>query len=335
MGHLYRFTSAPIGYPAPFAAEQDMETFLVEHMSLMGEHLGSGDSEADVLKTWRQLHLPRRGSAGRLDIVFVVRHAGQPVLYLAELKNEPIGKGAVGQITAYLEAWRRDANAKNRTQIADWLLRDESPVTAEEAERVALDVQGILVAPSYTADGIEAVVDWAKAHGDMPVQALKLLRFRATDGEGHVVLVDDVFIKPRRGQRIMLRWADLARHNLVTEETLFVMECGGRTIEAMPDFVAGRGKNLVPLPEHRKALLDALGTTLDQVQDDWIGGKVREVARLLTARESVPMSPLSLYVQCAFGGAKEPDWQRPAHLWRVRAEDGKGPFVWELDAKLR
>jgi len=104
-----------------------METFLFEHMSLMSEHLGTGEADAQVLKTWRQMHLPRRGSPGRLDLGFVATEREQPVLCLAELKNEPIGKGAVDQVTGYLEAWRRDAKRRNRDLVAKWLESTRSP----------------------------------------------------------------------------------------------------------------------------------------------------------------------------------------------------------------
>ena len=342
MGNLYRFTSNPIGYPAPFAAEQDMETFLFEHMSLLGEHLGTGDAEATVQKTWRQMHLPRTGAAGRLDVVFLAMDQEQPVLYLAELKNEPIGKGAVNQVTGYLDGWRQDTNGGNRKQVADWLEQMEQPFSKDQAAAVALNVQGLLVGPSYTAEGIEAVVEWAKKSPEMPVQALKLLRFRTGDGEGHVVLVDDVFIKPRKGQRVVLRWVDLAARKLVTEETIFEMTCAGGTFGATPDFGAGRGKNLRLLPEHRQAALKALQraeemeTKLAQEggwDSGWVIDKLREAHRRIKDGESVPASNLALFIQRAFGAAGEPDWQRPAHLWRMKAGDKR--FVWELDAKLR
>lgn len=310
-----------------------METFLVENMSPVGEHLVTGDSEADVLKTWRQMHLPRPGSTGRLDVVFLARDHAEPVLYLTELKNERTGKRAVDQVTRDLESWRQDANEKTRAVIANWLLRQERPPAEHAAARVALDAQGLLVAPSNNAEGIEAVGAWAKDHPEMPVQALKLLRFRTGDGESYVVLVDDVFIKPQKGQRVVLRWADLARHGLVAEDRVLVMEYGGRAIEAKPDFVAGRGKNLVPIGDHRKALIDALGIALDRSTDDWTGGKVREVARRLKANESVAMSQLSLYIQLAFGGESEPDWHRSAHLWCRR--DWAECFVCDLHRKVR
>ena len=341
MGNLYRFTSNPIGYPAPFPGEVDMETFLFEHMSLLGEHLGNGDTGAEVLKTWRQMHLPRRGAAGRLDLVFLAEDMEKPVLFLAELKNGPVGKGAVKQVTGYLEAWRKKANTANRQQVADWLSRAEKPVSDEDARAAALDVQGLLVAPSYTAEGVEAVVEWARSHPEMPVQALKLLRFRTGDGEGHVVLVDDVFIKPRKGQRVTLRWVDLANRKLVSEETVFELSCAGGSFEATPDFVAGRGKNLRLAPKHKKAALSALGRAEEMSEKvcpregwgAWDVDKLRVVHDLLTADQSVPMSTLSLYIQRAFGGVGEPDWQRPAHRWHMR--DGDKLFVWELDAKLK
>ena len=56
----------------------------------------------------------------------------------------------------------------------------------------ALDVQGLLVAPSYTPEGVEALVDRAKQAPASPVAALKLLRFKAETG-GFIVLVDDMF----------------------------------------------------------------------------------------------------------------------------------------------
>ena len=342
MGNLYRVTSNPIGYPAPFPGEVDMETFLFEHMSLLGEHLGSGDAEAEVLKTWRQMHLPKKRSHGRLDLVFLALDREQPVLYLAELKNEPIGKHAAKQLAGYLDAWRKDTNAENRATVASWMTSRERPPSRDEADRIALDVQGLLVGSGYAAEGIEAVVQHAKDHPNMPVQALKLLRFRTGDGEGHVVLVDDVFIKPRRGQRVTLRWPDLARRGLVTEETIFEMACAGGTFEATPDFIAGRGKNLTLAPKHRQAALKALNTAEQTIRRfaeqgggdvGWVIDKLRRVHRLIREGQSVPMSNLALYVQCAFGGEGEPDWQRPAHLWRMR--DGDKLFVWELDAKLK
>ena len=343
MGNLYRFTSNPIGYPAPFAAEQDMETFLFEHMSLLGEHLGTGDAEATVQKTWRQMHLPRTGAAGRLDVVFLAMDQEQPVLYLAELKNEPIGKGAVNQVTGYLDAWRKDTNRGNRATVAAWLTSMEKPLPQEDADKVALNVQGLLVGPSYTAEGIEAVVAWAKKSPEMPVQALKLLRFRTGDGEGHVVLVDDVFLKPRKGQRIVVRWVDLARRGLVTEETVFEMICSGGSFGATPDFAAGRGKNLRLLPDHRQAALKALDRAEEMQRKlaeqggwdggDWVINKLREAHRRIKEGESVPASNLTLFIQRAFGGEREPDWQTPAQRWRMK--EGDKLSVWELDAKLK
>ena len=342
MGNLYRYTSNPIGFPAPFYAEQDMETFLFEHMGLLGDHLGTGDAEARISKVSRQMHLPKKRSHGRLDLVFLALDQDQPVLYLAELKNEPVGGEAVKQIQRYLVAWRKDSNRANRATVVRWLMAMEKPPSKEEAERVSLDVQGLLVGPSYAAEGIEAVVQHAKDHPTMPVQALKLLRFRTGDGDGHVVLVDDVFIKPRKGQRVTLRWVDLAARGLVTRETVFEMTCAGGTFEATPDFDVGRGKNLVLARQHRQTALKALNTAEEKArkaadeggwEPDWAIDKLRQVHSLIQEGRSVPASNLALYIQRAFGGAKEPDWQRPAALWRMR--DGDKLLVEELDARLK
>jgi len=346
MGNLYRYTSNPIGYPAPFYAEQDMETFLYEHMGLLGDHLGTGDAEVRVIEVSRQMHLPKKRSHGRLDLVFLGLDQNLPVLYMAELKNEPIGKGAVRQLQGYLDAWRRESNKGNRATVARWLMALEKPPSEEDAERISRDVQGLLVGPSYLAEGVEAVVQHARDHPTMPVQALKLLRFRTGDGEGHVVLVDDVFTKPRKGQRITLRWVDLAARGLVTRETVFEMTCEGGTFEATPDFDVGRGKNLVLARRHRQAALKALIHAEERVrtvadkggwEPDWEIDKLRQVHQLIQDGQSVPASNLSLYLQRAFGGLKEPDWQRPAALWRTKEKDAKGEhlFVEQLDAKLK
>lgn len=347
MGNLYRFTSNPIGFPAPFYGEQDMETFLYEHMGLLGDHLGTGDAEARILKVSRQFDLPKKHSRGRLDLVFVALDQDQPVLYLAELKNEPIGRAAVKQIQGYLDAWRKDANKANRGRVADWLAAMENPPSQEAAEKVALDIQGLLVGPSYLAEGIEAVVQHAKDYPNAPVQALKLLRFRTGDGEGHVVLVDDVFIKRRKGKRVTLRWADLHKAGLVNEDTVFEMTCEGGSFEATPDFGAGRGKNLFLARRHRQAALKALSTAEETVRrlgeergwehPDWEIGKLREAHRLIQENQSIPASNLALYIQRAFGGNNERDWQRPAALWRMKVKDERGerPFVEELDARAK
>jgi len=315
-----------------------METFLAEHPKLLGEHLGSGDNVGVVQHLWRQLVLPKRG---RLDILFLLEDGSSHVLYLAELKNEPIGKGAVKQLTGYLESWRLDANVRNRQKVSKWL-EHHAEVSEEKAAAIALNVQGLLVAPIYSSEGIEALVERAKQEPTSPVQALKLLRYRAESG-GYMVLMDDMFLRHRKGQRRSFRWVDLHKSipNLVSEETPFVIEFATDTIEAMPDFIQGRGKNLRLAGTFRQRAIERLGRAeemsavicTNSTWSEWELTTLRSVHASIVQGDSISMSKLAFYLQRAFGGEKEPSHQVPAVLWRRRDEPRH--FISALDAMLK
>jgi len=338
MGHLYRYATRPIAHAAPFSLESDLETFLAEHRALLAEHLSSGDNEGAVDEIWRQMVLP---GGGRLDLLFLLNDGGSHVLFLAELKNEAIGKSAVNQVAGYLEAWRTEANVNNRARIATWL-ETSAGLDASRAGGIALDVQCLLVAPSYTPEGIEALVERAKKAPASPVQALKLLRFQAEEGGGFIILVDDMFLRRHKGKRRTIRWIDLHQRfpDLVTEQTPFIMVVGGETFEALPDFHQGRGKNFRLVGGRDKALA-ALGRAEQMAAQlskgaSWGETEQRylsEVHAELLRGGSVSMSRLSLYLQRCFGGEKEPDWQRPADLWRLK--DDSERTIYQLDALLK
>jgi phosphoglycolate phosphatase-like HAD superfamily hydrolase len=65
MSFLYHFASNPIGRPAPFPYERDMESLLEEHPALLAEHLGSDDAEARVVMVCRARQSVQSGRAAR------------------------------------------------------------------------------------------------------------------------------------------------------------------------------------------------------------------------------------------------------------------------------
>ena len=338
MGSIFQVATKPIGRSARFRSERDMEIFLYEHPGFLAEHLSIEEAEGEVARIWRQVQLPQgyeHGGGGRTDLVFLLRDASTLKLYVAELKNGWVGPGEVEQLTQYLANWSHDENSAVTETIAQWIT-GHTDLDAELARSIAARPQGVLIAPAFLPEGIEALVEWAKAHREAPVQALKLHRFRAAGGTGHLVFVDDVYVVPPSGPRV-IRWRDLHDRfpTLVSTDTVFVLECGGRAFEAYPVLDEGRGKNF-RLAEHHVA--EALELTEVAVartgQKYWEATKIGQVAEQLEHGESVPMSNLTLYLQRAFSDRKEPDWQTPAGQW-VRKDDPERRTIQQLDALLR
>jgi len=336
MGSLYQVVSSPIGHPARFASEREMETFLADQPGLLAEHLASGDNEGEVLAVWRQVPLRHAfgdGADGRLDLLLLLRDGDSRSLYLAELKNEDAGKGAVEQLASYLLAWQHPDNRHLMDRVIARLM-DSEGMDELGANACARTIHGVLVAPAFTAEGVNTLVARAAEQPDHPIQALKLFRFRHGGGHGHIVFVDDMYVVRQPGVRRSIRWTELhvAMPDLVHERSVFALRCGGRIFTATPDFEQGRGKNFILSPALAKESLSKLAQV--PLLDPWEQRKVDRVAEALRNGESAPMSPLTLYLQRVFSREKEPDWQTPAGLWFLR-DDPRERTILELDAVLK
>lgn len=336
MGSLYQIVSSPIGHPSRFASERDLETFLADQPSLLAEHLASGDNEGEVVALWRQdslRHAFGEGAHGRVDLLFLLRDGDRVALYLAELKNEDAGEGAVRQLASYLDAWPHPDNGQLHARVASFLT-DAEGMEELKAQATARVVNGLMVAPAYTPEAINALVARAAGQPQHPIQALKLFRFRHSGGHGHIAFVDDMYVVRPVGTKRTIRWTELhdAMPELVHVQSVFALRCGGRVFTATPDFEQGRGKNFRLAP----ALVSESLDKLDQMPplDPWEQGKIDRVAEALRNGESAPMSPLTLYLQRVFSRQKEPDWQTPAGLWFLR-DDPKKRTILEMDGVLK
>lgn len=337
MGNLYQVISNPVGTPAPFPSESDLETFLCEHPAMLAEHLASGDNDGEIERIWRQADLPKArkgGGRGRLDMLFLHKDGGRYSLYIAELKNNPAGPGEVKQLVRYLENWREESNGPVRTRVAEWL-EAQSPLSGKQAEGIAEGPLGVLVAPGFTADAVGYLVDWARANPRTPIQALKILRFRALHQPAHTVFVDDFYVVHRKGTRRSVRWTELADRlpDLVTESAEFRLDCGGRVFRAHPVFGSGRGKDFRLGKRHRAEALAAEERVL--VGRESIQRKVQSIVQAIRENGPIPMSNLTLFLQAAFGYSEgEPDWQTPASHWYI-TRDGQRQTITQLDRLVK
>jgi hypothetical protein len=337
LGNLYQIVSTPLAHPASFANERDMETFLAEHRELLAEHLVSGEAEGQIVALWRQWtlkHAPEKGGVGRLDLIFVLQEGTKHVLYIAELKNESAGVGAVEQTAAYLEAWAHPENAGLRKTVADHMVQRVEGLSEDKANTVANVPYGLVVAPGFLADAVNGLVAWSQKHPDRPIQALKLFRFRLTSGQGHAVFVDDTYVVPRPGAKRVIRWSELheALPDLVPHGAVFVLDCGGRRIEATPDFIEGRGKNFLLAAHHVE---ETLRRASEKTPEGWHQHLVPRVANAIRDGRSVPMTPLTGFLFWAYGGGgRGRDSEVPAPLWSLR-DDPQHRTVAQLDGLLK
>ena len=336
MGSIHHITSSPVGHPSRFANERDMETFLVDHPALLAEHLSAGDDDGEVVFMLRQENLHHafgEGTEGRLDLVFVLRDGDRYILYLAELKNDTAAKAAVVQLSSYLKAWKHDANQSLRGRVTAFLVAD-CGLSEDQATVVTNRISGVLVAPGFAFDAVNELVAWAAEHPETPIQALRLFRFRHAGGHGHLIFVDDHYVVPRSTLRRTIRWSELADAlpGLVGEATVFALRCGGRVFTARPDFTEGRGKKLRLTEDLLEEALERAGDAV--ILHPWEPPRVDKAHASLRAGDSVPMSPLTLFLQRVFSRQKEPDWQTPASLWFMR-DDPQERTIQQLDALLK